>query len=144
MIGNSADAALAVAEYRQYSPDYLLTDMGSTRMVYLINGIVYKVDIYDQSENESEYETITNMREHLPEGIHYPQVSLFHVLGGSVIAMEYITGQQIAQCYCMSNEPCGPDCMTDDEYNMLFDVLPDSCGYNVVRRGDGYWIIDAV
>lgn len=91
MIGNADDAALAQECYETGDDTYLLSDMGTTRKVYLINDVVYKVGCAD-AENLWEYEA-RNRFSSVP-GIAIPDMTLY----GEILAMEYIDGDPAGQC----------------------------------------------
>lgn len=141
MIGNAHDADLALTDHDSLTPKYLLSADGSTRMVYLINGVVYKVEAWD-GINETEFDTIIN--NDLPAGVFYPEVSLFTISGRTVIAMEYVEGTPIYQCLCdMTGDVCDSVCMTPQEADFLCPLLDDPSGFNIIRNEHGYYIIDA-
>lgn len=95
MIGNYADAALAhTGPYR-----YLLSDEGTTRSVYLINGIVYKVERYVIcADNEREFVQYQLLKDKLPTGVYMPEMFMWDINGSRVIASEYIDGQDTGDC----------------------------------------------
>lgn len=137
MIGTIEDAKRALSLPGRMSEYYL--DAGSSRMAYLINGIVYKTEYY-HGENRMEHYNLSRNID-LPEGVHYPKCSLFTIDDNEVIAMEYIEGQAIASCYC-TDEPHTDYCMTAEEYAILSRLFSDTSGLNVIRRDGQYWIID--
>lgn len=139
MIGTAENAALALTDPRQF----VLSDDGSTRSVYLIDGVVYKREHW-YGINSTEYDNILNGKADLPEGVSYPEVSLYTIDGTDVIAMEYVKGMAIYECYCEDmGDPCSDMCMTDKERDILIDCLDDPSGRNVIRCDSGYVIIDA-
>lgn len=141
MIGNTDDAAYALRMYRENDISDLLSCDGSTRMVYLINGVVYKVNTYDGT-NEDEYDNISSLI--LPEGYRFPITSLYRVLGEDIIAMEYISGQCVCECYCTQDEECAPDCAPRDVVATMEDLNLDIGGFNVIVDDNGiYYIVDA-
>lgn len=143
MTGNAFDAALALSEYRANSRRYVFSADGSSRMVYLIDGVIYKVDII-AGTNADEYDIMLNMRDSLPMGVFYPEVSLFTVSGVDVIAMEYIEGTAIYACVCADmGDKCDSVCMTPQESVFLPPLLNDPSGMNIIRNEHGYYIIDA-
>lgn len=142
MIGTYADAALALGMYLDYDHSMLLSADGTTRMVYLIDGIVYKVG--SDSDNRWEFENITANADNLPEGVFFPKVALFEVAGSKVIAMEYIRGQVMAECFCHVGEQHGSTCMPADIFAKVRDVIDDTGGENVIVTDNGdIYIIDA-
>lgn len=144
MVGTFEDASLALTESRAREHAHLLSMDGSTRTVYLINGVVYKVEHYGVvRENRNEFETITRERDNLPEGVFYPEVSLFAVGNTEIIAMSYIQGQAVAECYCTPDEECDDSCMPAHVWEQVNGVLDDTGGFNVILNTEGIWIIDA-
>lgn len=147
MIGNSDDARQALVDYRGRDNTRVLSRNGSTRVVYLINGVVYKVDKGDNESNEAEYSTINLCVSDLPEGMYFPDVSLFRILGEDVIAMEYVPGIPFALCNCaMMNDTCTTMCPANDAERALLEALPigyDSNGLNFIRTARGVCMIDA-
>lgn len=139
MIGNVADAALALTRPREF----VLSAEGTTRMVYLINGVVYKVE-YCYGVNELEYDNILNSVSLLPDNVKYPEATLYSIEGETIIAMEYISGTAIYECFC---EDYGDDhadvCMTHSERALLVDIMSDPNGMNVIRTDTVYYIVDA-
>lgn len=144
MIGNMADAAQALSDYMQGNDDRLLSADGTTRMVYLINGVVYKIHhVKEQTENVDEFYRIRNHSDILPEGVYYPEVGLFEIDNDNIIAMEYIEGRQVAECFCTPDESCDDSCMPMHVWESVHTVLGDTGGFNVVLNDKGIWIIDA-
>lgn len=140
MTGNAIDAALALTKVAPvFSYD------GSTRIVYLINDVIYKVECNKELPwNANEYDYMLNMRTALPAGVFFPEVSMFTIDGVDVIAMEYIKGQPIRQCYCIDvGDDCDEFCWTGDEVYLLSECVSDPSGMNVIRTSRGYYIIDA-
>lgn len=138
MIGNETDARLAVERALP-----LLTHLGSTRTVYLQGNVVYKVEstFEDIGINAMEYRRMTT--EPTNTGVFFPDVSLFDIDGTQVIAMEYIHGQAMAECYCMEGvEECLPDCMPDSVWQLVNGTLDDTGGFNVIVNERGIFIID--
>lgn len=96
MVGNADDAALAKESFEIGDDTYLLSDMGTTRKVYLINDVVYKVVsthyVFHDNENTMEY----NNRDKFSSvpGVYIPDMTMY----GDVLAMEYIDGFPAGQC----------------------------------------------
>ena len=129
--------------YRDSDDTFLFSADGSTRMVYLINGVIYKVEGFEGT-NEAEYDKILNTRESLPAGVFYPETSLFTIDGENIIAMEYIEGTAIYDCYCVDmGDECDSVCMTDSEKFFLVCLIDDPSGMNIIRNIHGYYIVDA-
>jgi len=142
MIGNETDAAYALNMFDAGDDSELLSMDGSTRTVYLIGGIVYKVESGDLiNANRFEFENMLSIP--LPVGVYFPDVSLYTINGRDVIAMEYISGQRVAECYCTDMEECESDCAPRDIVALMEDMNLDPCGYNVIINGNGAYIIDA-
>lgn len=141
MIGNETDAAYALNMFDAGDDSELLSMDGSTRVTYLIGGIVYKVEIDTDYNNAMEFENMTSIA--LPMGVYFPDVSLYTINGRDVIAMEYISGQRVAECYCTDMEECESDCAPRDIVALMEDMNLDPCGYNVIINGNGAYIIDA-
>lgn len=145
MIGNREDAAAALEAFQWQECGDVLSFEGSSRIVYLINGVVYKVEFGHDGEgcNRNEYGAMS-AGNNLPENVFYPAVSLYDIEGTDVIAMEYIEGQAIASCWCdIGAEPHLDSCMSPEEYALIGPYLDDTGGMNVIRNDKGYWIVDA-
>lgn len=124
----------------------LLSNMGSTRDVFLADGTVYKVETLSGA-NLAEwegYKALSDPRTDLPEDVRVPRTELFYVGPTPVIAMEYVEGTAIGRCYCLQGlETCEASCMTLDEQRALSSYVADIGGLNVIRATDGtYWLID--
>jgi len=148
MIGNVVDARQAYNASRLRTHENVLSYDGSSRDVFLINSVVYKVvqSDWDYDFNTAEYEAIATNSHEFPANVRYPQVSIFNVNGKfPVIAMEYIEGEAIAECTCHPDDgECMTDCMTIEEYTLIEPFMSDPSGFNVIRCEDGmYVIIDA-
>lgn len=142
MIGNYEDAKLAATlPYK-----YVLSTNGSTRGVYLINNVVYKVE-YDSYPfyNPLEYDNANTMREELLTlGICVPKVELF---ANNVLAMEYIAGEPTGECIptFIGNEcDCGEgQCFEDSIRDMLNSLdITDLAYGNLMWSNGQLWIID--
>lgn len=145
MTGNATDAARALMLHDCRSWAHAFSRDGSTRTVFLINGVIYKVEDYGYAGvNASEYDVMLNMRTALPAGVFFPEVSLFTIGDVDVIAMDYIRGQAIYQCVCdFTGDICDPCCMTDSERDILVPIMDDPSGFNAIRTDSGVYIIDA-
>lgn len=120
MIGNQNDARLALhaAEVGDYT--YLLSNEGTTRYAFLINGVVYKVEYSGDywSANRSEYNNAARLRTTLPEGFSVPEVEMY----GDVLAMEYVEGRPTGECIAAYvGEPC--DCDSECMDPLVLDDL---------------------
>lgn len=100
----AADAALAATR----PAEFLLSDDGTSREVYLINGVVYKVNRGAFLDNEDEFHNINAMREvFAANNAFLPCVAMF----GDVLAMEHIEGELTGECFAGdAGLPC--DCPT--------------------------------
>lgn len=141
MIGNREDALAALdGDARVYSR------MGSTRIVYLIYGVIYKIDNGDLgfSDNLAEYENILAYKDNLPEGVYFPDTALYEFGSERVIAMEYIQGQIMADCNCLAGiEECTDSCMPHSIKAKVKGIIDDTGGENVIVKDNGdIYIID--
>ena len=138
MIGTLEDATLATT--LGYGDPEFLAD-GSTRAAFLINGVVYKVDMCGDMAPTNEYEYSRIRRTALPDGVFFPKTELYDVDGTFVIAMEYIEGQIMHECWGECT-PHYPECMTTEVLDKVGPVLDDTGGDNVIVNDEGIWIID--
>ncbi len=121
---------------------------GCSRVVFLKDNVVYKVEHHDDdinnNANEDEYFNFTYLRDiTLPPNVGIPDTSLFWVGNVPVIAMDFIPGHPIAECYCyIGREACNEFCMPDDVRMMLMPFINDTAGFNVIEYNGLYWIID--
>ena len=139
MIGNLDDAALAC------SRDLDVYASGCDRYVYLINGVIYKVESvygYDAKANTLEMSNYLSLLPLLPDNLRVPATTLYWVDNTPVIAQEFIEGQPVAECYCLDNEAHDNSCMTQDEIEMIRPFLDDVGGLNVIRQDGIYYLID--
>ena len=147
MIGNAADAALALHDYLSDSQTYLLSDFGCSRMVYLINGVIYKVNrrgYGDYNANVAEYKQYQKIRYVLPTGVTVPDMFIWDIDGHTILASEYIEGALTGECYSMSI-PCDcPDkCIDDALVSALYNLGWDDPSYgNAIWSGDMLYLID--
>lgn len=140
MIGSQTEAAAALAGTLP-----LYSDLGSTRLVYRHGSVVYKVNDGDwgYDSNVAEYENAKAMSG-LPDGVYIPEVALYNVNGKNVIAMEYVEGTAVAECYCYDiGDPCDDTCMSTDVYLKIKDFLDDTAGFNTIIKANGdIYLID--
>lgn len=140
MIGNLVDATLA---QRRHFPMF---DRGSARDVYLINGIIYKVET-EEDANNVEFANLINITD-IPANIGIPDFSMHVVDGRPVMAMEYISGVKVYTCQCFDiglyECDCDTECiLTGDILARLKSVgLTDFVYGNVIYDGETYWIVD--
>lgn len=108
MIGNLSEATLA---YEHALP--ILSNEGTGRTVYRVYDVVYKVD-KEQGSNAAEltnYNRLCSLP--LPAHIGIPMVEAYDIGDEIVIAMEYIDGERIGECFA---EQAGLDCDCDSEH----------------------------
>ena len=142
MIGNQTDADLAATSYFVNDFTYLLSDEGGSRMVYLINGVVYKVEMYHDGDNTREYENAIRLQSIIEPPFLIPDVSLFSHEDMTVIAMEYIEGFAKSRCYCFGEEECTAFCLPSEVADMASKFINDVSGNNVIETDDAYYLID--
>lgn len=151
MIGTYEDAALALSEANNGFTDHLFSDFGSTRYVYLINGVIYKVnrfeyDVQFGNANQSEYENAHFLSDMLPDICALPKMHLFEIDGHAVLASEFIDGMQTGEC---SSAWTGLEC-EDDGACMSINLLEhlESLGWsdpawgNAIVSNGKYYLID--
>src|SRR5690349_10007808 len=107
MIGNLADATTALSRFMVGDWTDILSANGTTRIVYIINGVVYKCE-GESGVNQTEFEVMSTMS--LPCGFAFPAVNLFQIGDVDVIAMEYVDGIAVAECFCLDFEECDETC----------------------------------
>ena len=138
MIGNQTDAALAADRLATFR----FSDEGSSREVYLINGVIYKINRNFYMDNQSEFLRASTVFNNLPEGYAIPEVALY----GDVLAMEYIEGTLMGDCI---DTVLGMECSTpnecidanDSEILNLMGWDDQSYG-NAIRRDGIIYLID--
>lgn len=138
MIGNEGHARAALARDLP-----VLSYAGSSRTVYLMDNVVYKVEnnLEDKGTNAYEFERMTTIKP--STGVFFPAVSLYTIDGTDVIAMEYINGQSVSECYCIEGiEVCEADCMPDSVWQLVNGTLDDLGGFNTIVNDSGIYIID--
>lgn len=142
-VGTDLHAALILKMHNALDGTYLLSNSGTTRTVYLIDGIVYKVGY--SWDNRAEFDNISRKGHLLPEGVYFPLTSLYEFGDRTVIAMEYIEGQAVGECYCDEyNEPHTDICIPKDVLNLVSGIIDDTGGLNVIIKDNGdIYIIDA-
>lgn len=139
MIGNKRDARLAL----NAEMCYLLSDVGSTRIAYLVNDIVYKVDRWgDYSTNVTEFHRYNDLLDaNLPDNIKLPTMDLFQIGNRYILAAEYIIGTSMGACwgqYCRNHNFCLPDEIENILYNYINDLAPG----NVILKDGVYYLVD--
>lgn len=140
MIGTAENASLAATR----PSSHILSFDGTSREVYLIEGVVYKVPIGWYRDNEAEHLNLTRLKgKDIPAGIAFPEASLH----GDILAMEYIKGIPTGSCIdCEVGDPCQyGDCMPIDiaEAFRILGFIDLSFG-NVIIKDGIYYLIDVV
>lgn len=139
MIGNENDAATALNDYANGYDGFLFSRDGSSRVVYLIDGVIYKVNIESYDANEEEYTKASIMRDRLPANVRIPELTLYRINGQSVLAAEKVTGISSGECWDIflgMECTCQPDECLDP---ILIEEL-DSLGWDDPSYGNA--IID--
>lgn len=139
MIGSREDAAAALYGELPHLDD------GTSRRAYLSDGVVYKVNINDSwDDNLDEWNRYVRLKgEYMDPNVCLPETWLYEIDGKSVIAMEYIEGTGLAECYCNpDSEPHTDGCMTDEAKNLIRKYIDDLGGMNVILSDNIYYIID--
>jgi hypothetical protein len=142
MIGNVDDARQALTD-PYLSP---FSDEGCARVVYLIDNVIYKVDLADGG-NDSEwanYQAFSGVE--MPEFIAIPEMSRYEINGETVIAAEYIKGMPTGECWdrqldftCLhTSEPCLSDRMESEIRRFIGDLAWG----NVIVSDGRYYIVD--
>lgn len=146
MVGNITDAFAALQDSRSYGDAFI--DAGSSREVYLINGVIYKIDIVggiQYSFNKHEVDKANRLRSVVNDDFVVPEYTLYDCDGTYVVACEYITGTLSGECtdrYFGGCTHTDDSCMSDE----MTDYL-DSLGYdisygNVIINNGKYYLID--
>ena len=139
MIGNVDDARLALSgDVPVWNSD------GTTRYVYLINDVIYKVAEWER-DNISEYERYLWLsKTNTHPLIAFPNTGLFDVDGTPVIAMERIYGTLTGECYCaVTDEEHDETCMSVEMCNAFDLITNDNSGLNIILTDKGiYYLID--
>ena len=112
-------------------------DSGSSRRVYLIDGVVYKVERYGDYSNRNEVACAPKMAELVENSLfpfRVPEVTAWNVDDRNmVVAMEFIDGEPM--------RPWGAT-FPRDAMQWLADNLGYDCGgLNVVETSDGWWYL---
>lgn len=120
---------------------------GCSRDAFLIRGVVYKIENgSDDSEdaNSHEWENYKRIRSlELPHNAAVPPTELYHVDGIPVIAMEYINGKSVGECYCIPGDDHSA-CISQDIIDELSKVtgITDFCYGNLILRDGTLYIVD--
>jgi hypothetical protein len=135
------------AEYALAGESHFLA-RGTARDVYIADGIVYKVEI-ESGSNDYEIDNLirlSNMT--LPPMLAVPEWNVYNVDGRSVIAMPFIEGREVGECYCdFTGTEC--DCPPDSKAPISVIAACQSVGItdlsvgNLIYRDGIYYIVDA-
>lgn len=151
-IGNLKDAqtALDAAAGKDFD-HYVLSDYGSNRQTFLINGVVYKIHRWAfnpkrWNANLGEWENYKRLRDiSLPAHLAVPEMSLWMIGDEPIIAAEYIDGKAMDECiedylglYC-DHTHCLADRVTNDISKL---GILDRCNGNIIYSNGKYWLID--
>lgn len=147
MIGNHTDAKAAL-ESAMGSCANLYSDHGSARQVYLINGVIYKIERYKGS-NLNEWSRYCSIApEMLPTNIRIPEMALYRVGNEDIIAAEFVSGNEVGDCweredYGTCNCPPGV-CLDANiaEGIRLYCNMVDLAFGNVINVDDIYYVVD--
>lgn len=149
MIGNETDALLALD--RRAAQEFILSTDGSTRITYLINGVVYKVlrgaiDPRWMDANTEEAHNADVFRPLLPEGVSIPEMRLFEFEDTNVLACEFIDGILSGECSdawtglgCEDGDVCIPGRFLETLNDMGWH---DSAWGNVILADGIYHLVD--
>lgn len=125
---------------------------GSFRSAYRDGNVVYKVhlpvdeeDVYDGWDpNADEFIRWSDIiGRNLPAFIRVPNASLYHVNGESVIAMDYIEGKALGECWCTEGEE-HLGCIDFDTAATITNEtgIMDLAYGNIIEANGIYWLID--
>lgn len=149
MIGNENDALLALD--RRAAQEFILSTNGSTRVTYLINGVVYKVlrgeiDPRWDDANSEEFANAANLRPNLPECVSIPEMTLFEFEDTNVLACEFVDGILSGECSdAWTGLGCedGGVCVSERLIRILNGIgWHDSAWGNVILADGVYHLVD--
>lgn len=139
MVGNAADAALAMAHAISGDTTYLYSADGSTREAYLINEVIYKVENGEVPGVNSNEVYRASLFSDVP-GARVPGMTLY----GDVLACEFVTGKSVGECpveygmLCDDHSECIPNGLAD-----MLNVIGYDTAYGNIILSDGiYWLVD--
>lgn len=146
MTGNLTDATAALTSFRRGTMENAFSFDGSSRMVFLINGVIYKVNRDAEDFNTEEFTMGNRLRPLLPENVAIPEMSLFDIGGEPVLAMEFISGIDTGECsarfFSLECEDDG-ECMSDRLIANLNKIgWADSTWGNAILSNGTYFLID--
>jgi hypothetical protein len=120
---------------------------GNFRVVMRQGPTVYKVE-YDEGidlcSNQTEVDNLDRLRAiSMHPRIKLPDAYLYVTEGVPVVAMEYIDGTLMGDCFCLPREGHDPDaCLPDDIVKYLVSLGIDTSYGNVIKSGKDYYLID--
>lgn len=141
MIGSMLDADAAI------SGEAMFLAEGSARAVYVLNNVVYKIET-ESGCNDFEYDNLVRLGSvTLPDGIALPAWNVFTVDGIKIIAMEYIDGTPVGECYC---DWAGTECNCPTDSKAPLGILTacrnlgieDLAVGNLIYRDGVYYLVD--
>lgn len=141
MIGNETDARIALTD--DYLAPYSVE--GTARDIYLINGVIYKVEKADGA-NDAEWSHYQNMREiPLSPYIRIPEMSRYRINDEIVIAAEFVNGVETGECFatwagmtCDCPEPCLSPAIDSE----IRRYVEDLAWGNVIVSDGCYYLVD--
>lgn len=149
MIGNENDARTAFRSWADSTFEHLFSDNGSSRYVFLIDGVIYKVNRYADGRwdaNEDEYRNGEKMRGMMPAGVFIPAMDIYDIDGNIVLAMEFVSGLSTGECSgawsglgCECDGLCISDKLMDELCGLGWD---DPCWGNAIRVGADIYLVD--
>ena len=149
MTGNEHDARAAFNAFKNGTTENLFSRDGSTRMVYLINGVIYKVNLFQddlENANFDEYVAAKMLVRKLPDNVRIPEMSIFDINGNTVLAMEFVTGNPTGECSdrffstgCEDDGLCMPDRLIANLNKLGWT---DSTWGNAIHSDGIYFLID--
>lgn len=146
MTGNLTDATAALTAATRGTLENVFSMDGSSRAVFLINGVIYKVNRDTEDFNTEEFLMGNMLRPLLPENVAIPQMSLFDINGETVLAMEFIDGILTGECSDrFFSTGCEDDglCMSDRLIANLNKIgWTDSTWGNAILSNGTYFLID--
>lgn len=143
MIGNETDAALALT-----GDAPVFSYAGSTRTVYLIDNVIYKVnkmgdEVWD--DNASEWEHFLILRDRLPSPFRVPEMTLYTIGNEAIIAAEYITGSHTGECSSEWTDICEciGECIPTEMVHRLMSIgWSDPVWGNAIINNGIFYLVD--
>lgn len=141
MIGNETDAATALHGGGIYVGE------GHTRIVYRVGDVAYKVNVVSWDYNIEEYDCGEAYRAATPANIVIPDMTLYHIGDRTVLAMPYIDGVPVSECFSRYNIECADSthasCLDDKMAQTLTRFNFDATSYgNVILKDGIYYMVD--